>query len=130
YGTSACTHRSSRTPIIGLNACRSKVQPAGIGHPSQRHDRKRSLGTLPLAVLGEVHPHAGRRLLERLDGAEVLSHRLCLGRGSVHPRQPFQVPFAFGIARWASRQLAAYLFSIFRSFPRIGGVKSLGFENL
>src|SRR5262245_50175633 len=43
-----------------------------IDHPAYRHDRQRRLGTVPAAVLGEVHPHARRRLLERLDGAEVL----------------------------------------------------------
>jgi hypothetical protein len=32
------------------------------------------LGAVPIAVLGDDHPHAGWRFFERFDGAEVLSH--------------------------------------------------------
>src|SRR4051812_30880218 len=36
--------------------------------------RQRGLGSVAAPVLGEVHAHARRRLLERLDGAEALAH--------------------------------------------------------
>src|SRR6516225_2829767 len=59
---------SASTPAAG------EVQSSRIGRPAHRHDCKGCLGALLLTVLGEVHAHAGRRLLERLDGAEVLPH--------------------------------------------------------
>jgi hypothetical protein len=60
--------------LIHLNARRSQAQPGGIRYPAHRHDRKRRLGTPSVAVLGEDHPHARRRLLERPDGTEIFLH--------------------------------------------------------
>ena len=52
----------------------ARFRPGGVGHPAHRHDHERSLSAVSCAVLRENHPHAARRLLERLDATEALVH--------------------------------------------------------
>src|SRR5215471_21020040 len=58
--------------LIEFDTRGSEVQPGTIGHPAHCHHYKRRLGTVPLAILREVHADSCRGLLERLDSAEIL----------------------------------------------------------
>ena len=60
--------------LIELDAGRSKIQRPSVSDPTYRNDRQRRLSARAIAVLGEIHPHACRRLLEQLDCAEILAH--------------------------------------------------------
>ena len=40
--------------MIGLDAGRREAQPGGIGHPAHRHDRERSLSTVPYASFEKI----------------------------------------------------------------------------
>src|SRR4030095_11612354 len=65
---------SHEAPMIDLDACRREAQPGCIGHPAYRYDRERSLRAFPRAIFREDHAHADRRLLERINLAEVLAY--------------------------------------------------------
>jgi hypothetical protein len=59
---------------VGLDARAGEVQAGGVGRPPDGRHGERRLRLFPPAVFGEVHPHAGRRLLEGLDNPEGFPH--------------------------------------------------------
>ena len=62
------------TPSIRLDPGCRQVQTRRVGDPPDGNHRERGLHAVADAVFDEKHPHPTRRLLERLDGSEVLAY--------------------------------------------------------